>query len=101
MATYEEIYGKRVEVFDSDPTLNSAYEGQVWYNSTTGTLKTVVAFAAWASSAPMTTGRSGLGSFGTQTAAVGAGGYTPPNTNITEEYNAETTAVNVKTLTQS
>ena len=42
MATYEEIYGKRVEVLDSDPTLNSAYEGQVWYNSTTGTLKSVV-----------------------------------------------------------
>ena len=41
MATYEEIYGKRVDVLDSDPTLSSAYEGQVWYNSATGTLKSV------------------------------------------------------------
>ncbi len=41
MATYEEIYGKRVKEFDSDPTLDSSYEGQVWYNSATGTLKSV------------------------------------------------------------
>ena len=47
MATYEEIYGKRVDVLDADPTLTSAYEGQVWYNSTTGTLKSVVSFSAW------------------------------------------------------
>ena len=47
MATYEEIYGKRVEVLSSDPTLSSAYEGQVWYNSTSGTLKSVVNFGAW------------------------------------------------------
>jgi hypothetical protein len=43
MATYEEIHGKRVETFSSDPTLDSTYEGQVWFNSTSGTLKTVVA----------------------------------------------------------
>ena len=42
MATYEEIHGKRVDVFDSDPTLNSSYEGQVWYDSASGALKTVV-----------------------------------------------------------
>ena len=52
MATYDEIYGKRVEVFDSDPTLNSSYEGQVWYDSANGVLKTVVSFAAWSSSTP-------------------------------------------------
>ena len=40
MATYEEIHGKRVETFSSDPTLDSSYEGQVWFNSTSGTLKT-------------------------------------------------------------
>ena len=52
MATYEEIYGKRVEVLDTDPTLTTAYEGQVWYNSTTGTLKTVGTTAAWVSGTP-------------------------------------------------
>ena len=55
MATYEEIFGKRVEVLDADPTLTTAYEGQVWYNSTTGTLKSVVASAAWISSTPLIT----------------------------------------------
>ena len=49
MATYEDIYGKRVKEFDSDPTLDSTYEGQVWYNSTSGTLKSLVAFGAWRS----------------------------------------------------
>mgnify|MGYP003327369245 CR=1 FL=1 len=49
MATYNEIYGKRVEVFDSDPTLSSAYEGQVWYNSTTGANKAVVQIKAFSS----------------------------------------------------
>ena len=42
MATYEEIYGKRVKEFDSDPTLDSSYEGQVWYDKSTGVLKSVV-----------------------------------------------------------
>jgi len=55
MATYEEIYGKRVEVLDADPTLTSAYEGQVWYNSTSGTLKAVVASAVAVSSTNMPT----------------------------------------------
>ena len=49
MATYEEIYGKRVEVLDAEPTLTSAYEGQVWYNSASGTLKSVVKFDGWRS----------------------------------------------------
>ena len=39
MATYEEIYGKRVKDFDSDPTLDSSYEGQVWYDKSSGTLR--------------------------------------------------------------
>ena len=37
MATYEEIYGKRVEVVSSDPSNLDA--GQIWYNSTAGALK--------------------------------------------------------------
>ena len=49
MATYEEIYGKRVKDFDSDPTLDSSYEGQVWYDKSSGVLKSVVSFAAWSS----------------------------------------------------
>ena len=90
MATYEEIYGKRVKEFDSDPTLDSSYEGQVWYDKSSGTLRSVVSFGAWASSAPMTTPvRQGVQA-GTQTAALQAGGFVNPSTKYiatTQEYN--------------
>ena len=86
MATYEEIYGKRVDVIDADPTLNSTYEGQVWYISATGTLRTVVSFAAWSSATPLTTARFNSGGCGTQTANLIFGG-SPPVTTATEEYN--------------
>ena len=87
MATYEEIHGKRVETFSSDPTLDSTYEGQVWFNSTSGTLKTVVASATWSSSTPLSTTRAFAAGFGIQTASVAAGGNVPPHSNATEEYN--------------
>ena len=89
MATYEEIYGKRVKELSADPTLDSSYEGQVWYNSTTGKLKSVVAIEAWVSSTPLITAREWAASSGTQTAAIVSGGYALPSTkyNNTEEYN--------------
>ena len=87
MATYDEIHGKRVEVFSSDPTLDSSYEGQVWFNSTSGTLKSVVASSTWSSGFSMTTARQYLGGAGTQTAGLACGGSIPPHSNKTEEYN--------------
>jgi len=92
MATYEEIYGKRVKDFDSDPTLDSSYEGQVWYNSATGTLKSVVAFDSWTSASSGITARdesaSQAGS-GTQNAAFAAGGINSSSSIVTstENYN--------------
>ena len=62
MATYEEIYGKRVKEFDSDPTLESSYEGQVWYDKSSGTLKSVVAFASWTSASNMISAKTDGGS---------------------------------------
>ena len=88
MSTYEELHGKRVEVFSSDPTLDSSYEGQVWFNSTSGTLKTVLSTGAWVSATPASNGRSSPQGFGIQTAAVMAGGATSPgNQSYVEEYN--------------
>jgi len=89
MATYEEIYGKRVKEFDSDPTLDSSYEGQVWYNSATGTLKSVVAFAAWSSGSNLNTARNHVSGAGTQTAGLAVAGDTGSDTytNAVEEYN--------------
>ena len=90
MATYEEIYGKRVKEFDSDPTLESSYEGQVWYDKSTGVLKSVTAsIAAWASTGPLIEARSSGAGFGVSTAAVYAGGQQPPGPGAanTFEYN--------------
>jgi len=94
MATYEEIYGKRVDVLDTDPTLNSSYEGQVWYNSTSGTLKSVVSFGAWFASAPQIVGGYSQGAAGTESAliSVGRDKYPgpPPSSRTSgdaEEYN--------------
>jgi len=89
MATYEEIYGKRVEVLDADPTLTSAHEGQVWYNSATGALKSLVSFASWHSSTNLGTARYGTGIGQSQTAAALAGiQKASPTAHIgnTEEY---------------
>ena len=91
MADYADIYGKRVKVFDSDPTLDSSYEGQVWYNSATGTLKSVVAFAAWRSSTNAPFKAVAAGATGPQTANLVFGGYgnpaTPSGITTTAEYN--------------
>ena len=93
MATYEEIYGKRVKEFDSDPTLDSSYEGQVWYDKSSGTLRTVTAsIAAWSSGSPLIKARGGNSgkNMGTQTAGIVAGGQTstlPTVVTDTEEYN--------------
>ena len=95
MATYDEIYGKRVDVLSTDPTLVSTDAGKVWYNSTSGTLKTVVESSAWSSASPINTARGALGGTGaTQNATLIAGGLTTPSSGPpqtvyanTEEYN--------------
>ena len=46
MTTYKEIFGKPVKVLSTDPT-DAQAEGQVWYNSTSGTFKTVLSVGGW------------------------------------------------------
>ena len=94
MATYEELYGKRVKEFDSDPTLESSYEGQVWYDKSSGVLKSVVTFESVSAGSNLGTARNGLAGAGSQTAALAFGGdVSPPITNLTEEYNGSGWAV--------
>jgi hypothetical protein len=50
MTAYSDIRGYRVKYLASDPTLNTSTEGQVWYNSTSGTLKSLVQLKAWSAS---------------------------------------------------
>lgn len=86
MAEYESIHGTKVRYLTSDPTLDSTTEGQVWYNSTSGTNKALVQIKSWSSGGNMGTARYLIGSCGAQDAALGFGGYSGSNKNETEEY---------------
>jgi len=85
MATYKEIKGTGIQFLDTDPA--NPLLGQIWYNTTTDSLKgTIVGVGTWSSGGNMNEGRlQGAGS-GTQTASIFAGG-TPPTTGDVETYN--------------
>ena len=91
MAEYKGIHGTKVQDYTTDP--DNPITGQVWYNETANTLKVEAATGAgaWATGGNLTTGRQGLAGAGSQTAALGFGGYTPPGpsgyTGKTESYN--------------
>ena len=86
MATYRSIVGHKINKVSSDPA--EPLTGQMWYNSTTATLRGLGVVEAWSSAAPMTTGRYSAGGGGTQTAAIVAGGGTQTGTTATTElYN--------------
>ena len=85
MAGYNTIRGLRVKYLSANPS--NPEEGQVWYNSTTGSLKGyVLAPATVASSGNANTGRTQLGSTGTLTAGIMFGGESPALTGATEEF---------------
>ena len=86
MTTYRNIHGRSIQAVTTDPT-ESVAEGQVWYNTTSDTFKSVVNLEAFTSSAPYTTGRRSFGSSGTQTANLIYAGSTGSASNATEEYN--------------
>ena len=90
MTTYKEIFGKPVKVLSSDPT-DAGAEGQLWYNSTSGTFKTVLAVGAWSTSGNLPIATATASMFGTQNAAIYAAGQAltpgPAPTANTLEYN--------------
>ena len=88
MSTYRKIHGRSIQAVTTDPT-GDITEGQVWYNTTSDTFKTVLVSEAWASSANGIQARRLPGGFGTQTANVAVGGVGPNPTvfNDTEHYN--------------
>ena len=90
MTTYNEIAGRRVNFLSSDPTyVDTNTNGQVWYNSTSATLKAWLPTGAWSSGGTMNTARGLLGGAGTQTAGLGIAGYLGGGsyTAATEKYN--------------
>jgi hypothetical protein len=87
MAEYINIKGQSIEVVASDPA--NPTQGQIWYNSTSNTLKGggVTTAGAWATGNPINTARSQGGGAGIFTAAVIFGGEVdPPLSNATEEF---------------
>jgi len=86
MSTFKEIRGQLIKSVSSDPA--NASGGDMWYNSTSQTLKGVVASGAWSSGAPTIEVYSYASSSvqGTQTASlIAAGGSTPRSKS--ESYN--------------
>jgi hypothetical protein len=91
MTTFKEIRGTDILALSSDPS--NPEIGQIWYNSSSGTLKGRVALTAgWSAGGNMNTARSKFANgAGTQTSALGAGGYNsgsaPYNSSAVETYN--------------
>jgi len=88
MATYSTIKGFTIQSLASDPS--PLVEGQVWYNSTSATLKGSPNFlgtGAWSSGGAMNTPYKYGGAYvGTQIAGVYAGGI-PGDVTTTQTYN--------------
>ena len=77
MATYQDIKGLKVKYLSADPS--TLVGGEVWYNSTSGTLKaTVLSTAAWTSAPTLSNARTNSAGGGTQTAAFVATGLNMP-----------------------
>jgi hypothetical protein len=91
MADYKNIKGFNIQYLDSDPP--NPIEGQMWFNSTTQTLKGAevggIAAGTWASGGTLNTDReSWAGVSGTRDASITFGGYVGPASNSnTELYN--------------
>jgi len=89
MATYREIHGKAIKSVSSDPS-DDYVAGQVWYNTTSDTFKTVVLTEAWRSEQNMPDNRGNVGGNigAADTTLVVGGQITYPNiSNITNEFN--------------
>ena len=101
MATYKGIQGCTVQTLATDPSPTASAEGQLWYNSTSFAYKMGTAGAgAWASAPAVNTARRSVGSTGTVTAALIAGGISPSGggSTATETYNGSAWTTSPATL---
>jgi hypothetical protein len=85
MTTFKEIRGTTIEVVSTDPA--NPEIGQIWYNSSSGTLKGYRTVNAWSSGGNLNQPRQLLVAAGTQTDALAFGGYFTSPLNSTELYN--------------
>jgi len=98
MTTFKEIRGTDILALSSDPS--NPELGQIWYNSSSGTLKGYKAVNTWSAGGNMNTPRRGPYATGTQTASLAAGGFQPPFTflSATELYNGTAWTTNPASL---
>jgi hypothetical protein len=94
MANYKGIKGFKVQSLASDPTASASTAGQVWYNTTSNTLKVALDGGApigtWASGGTINTMTNDGAGAGTNTAGLAFGGAIPASPYIgtqTETYN--------------
>ena len=87
MSTYREIIGKKIKKVSSDPS--SGIDGEMWYNSTTKSIRGLAISNAWRSGTSLSTARTLGGiSGGTADASLAYAGYTgPANVTNTESWN--------------
>ena len=57
MSTYRKIHGRSIQAVTTDPTGDVA-EGQIWYNTTSDTFKSVLTQESWVASNKMNTPRA-------------------------------------------
>ena len=94
MTTYKSLVGQKILKVSTDPS--NPLEGQVWYNTSSDTFKSVIAIEAWSSGGSLGTARYALGAAGTQDAGLVAGAPT-----ATEEFTGETETANIEDFTTS
>ena len=99
MTTFKEIRGTAIQVVSSDPS--NPEEGQIWYNSSSGTLKGYKTVNAFSSGGNLNTARQAIGGAGTQTAGLAFGGLATADTASTEEWSGPQTTATASTLTTS
>ena len=89
MSDFRTLKGLYIKHVSSDPS--NLVAGDIWYNTTTQTIKVAPSIGAWASGGNMGTARYQGAGCGTQTAGLGYGGYAAPGDpgalDATEEYN--------------
>lgn len=86
MATYKEISGFNIKSLATDPS--NLLKGEIWYNSTSGTLKVApLVVPVWASGGTNPYTAYDACGFGTPTAAVICCGNSPPQIDTANEYN--------------
>jgi len=90
MTTFKEIRGKLIRTLDTDPTPAANYIGEIWYNKTIGVLKAAGQVpSSYASGGTKNNTDFRGGSFGTQSAAIAAGGYPPAGANAANSSSSE------------